>query len=104
MLIYVAETLGMEAGGSYERRGSVLSPTGFYDDHPIFSYFGNIGSTVSDVVDGNGSTLENKTKNQPTVTVHRHRGNSETQYADTEVRKFCFQLLKNNFCFSYSKH
>lgn len=92
IFIHVAETLGMEAGGSYDRRGSIISPSGFYDDHPKFSYFGNIGSSGSDVVDGSAAitTVE---KDNSTIPMHRIRGISETHYADTEVILINMQLF-----------
>lgn len=85
----------MEAGGSFERRGSVISPGGFFDDHPNLTYFGNIGSPATDVVDANASTNITTTTNVaiPSISVVRHRGNSETQYAETEVIQTFIKLI-----------
>lgn len=75
----------MESGGSFDRRGSVLSPSGFYDDHPssLFVHFGHAGSPSSDVTDGKESPKSNTTI--PSIVVGRQRCGPEAQYADTEV-------------------
>lgn len=74
----------MESGGSYDRRGSVISPSGFFADHPIFTSFGNLGSSSIDVVDI-PTPLITIQRDNSSIPMHRSRGMSETQYADTEV-------------------
>lgn len=78
--------MGLETG-SYDRRGSVLSPSGWVDEHTIQN---QTRSPSPDEIKldrefEHKPARNNVNHNIPNIVIARHRTNTETQYADTEV-------------------
>lgn len=84
MFIFIGDTLGMESNASLERRGSLFFAPSMLDtvDHsPIKEQ-----RSPSPERGQKGFPLEKPKKEVPTISISRHRHQSESQqYADTEV-------------------